>query len=367
MSNNTFICKAPWTSIAFQPTGVAPCCIFDLDKVEQFTDPQNLFQQIKTDFKSGKIPSGCSKCNENITHGLPGYYTGFDQYTTDFNETIIQEINLKANNFCNLACRSCGPHFSSKWEEEFKGTIIITNDEQVMSKIGQLDISKLKTIIFAGGEPTMSPDHVKLLNILLQSNHTTPVIRIATNLHNLTYKNIDLISLWKHFPNLYLNVSIDAIEDRAKYIRSGTNWEKMVLNLKKLLSSNITCDVSFTISALNIWFIEETLDYLRKEFDIEVPNFNILSSPDILNLSVIPLEFKEKLNIMLNRCLSKGYQVEKITQYLNSYDTSFLWQSFLIYNLLLDTSRQEQFCQTLPIFDSLISRWVKQPDVKELR
>ena len=359
MSNNTFICKAPWTSIAFQPTGVAPCCVFDLDKVEKFTDPQNLFQQIKKDFKSGKIPSGCSKCSQNGAQGLPGYYTAFDQYTTDFNEANIQEINLKANNFCNLACRSCGPHFSSKWEEEFKGTIFITTDDQVMSKIDQLDISKLKTIVFAGGEPTMSPEHVQLLNALIQINHTTPVIRIATNLHNLTYKNINLISLWKHFPNLYLNVSIDAIEERAKYIRSGTNWEKMVSNLKELLNHNITCGVSFTVSALNIWFLEETLDYLKDQFNIDVPYFNILLSPDILNLSVIPLEFKEKLNIMLNRCLSKGYQVKPIIQYLNLHDTSVLWPQFLIYNLLLDVSRNEKFCQTLPIYDSLISQWVK--------
>lgn len=359
MPDNTFICKAPWTSIAFQPTGVAPCCIFDLDKVENFTDPQNLFQQIKKDFKSGKVPPGCSKCSENVSRGVPGDYLLFDQYTTDFDNANIQEINLKANNFCNLACRSCGPHFSSKWEEEFNGTVIITNDTQVMSKLDQLDISKLKTIVFAGGEPTMSPEHATLLQTLLKIGHTTPVIRIATNLHNLTYKNIDLLALWKQFPNLYLNVSIDAIDDRAKYIRSGTNWERMVANLKELLNHNITCGVSCTVSALNIWFIEETLDYLKGEFNINVPRFNILSSPDILNLSVIPLEFKENLNIMLDRCLSKGYRVEPIKNYLNSYDTSSLWQHFLIYNLLLDSSRQEQFCQTLPIFDSLISKWVR--------
>lgn len=358
----SFICKAPWVSIAFQPNGVAPCCVFDLSKLEKFSNTQDLFQDIRQTFKLGKIPTGCNKCKQTweYSNKKPPAAQAFDHYDTDFEKISIQEINLKSNNFCNLACRSCGPHFSSKWEEEFKGTIVITKDTNVINKLSQIDLTTLKTIVFAGGEPTLVPEHVYLLKKLLEINYTTPSIRIATNLHNLNYKGTDLIALWKQFPNLYLNVSIDAVGDRARFIRSGTDWETMCSNLTTILENNLKHYVSLTVSALNIWFLEETMDYLDKHFNnTNRVSFNMLIEPDILNISVIPNEFREKLNNMLDRCLVKGYRVDNIKEYLNFNDNSTLWQSFLIYNLLLDATRKEQFCQSLPIFDSLIDQWVK--------
>lgn len=356
----TFVCKAPWTSIAFQPTGVAPCCIYKLDDVEQFVPGGKLFENIQQQFLSGQIPNGCRDCKTEVELGNNAYYEQFDCYQTDFKNLNIQEINLRSNNFCNLACRSCGPHFSSKWEEEFADNrIVISKDTNVFDKLTMLDIKNLKMIVFAGGEPTIVPEHTLLLHQLIDIGHTDVSIRVSTNLQTISYKNNNLVDLWKQFPNLYLNVSVDAVEDRAESIRSGTNWAKQYKNIQQLKDNNINFNFSITVSALNIWFLEETLDYLNAEFNGTTWLFNILLNPDILNLWTIPDEYRSDLRDMLDRCLQKNYPVNKIKKHLDDNNTSYLWDHFLFYNLILDANRGESFCKNLPMFRDLVSKYVK--------
>lgn len=355
----SFICKAPWTSIAFQPNGVAPCCSFKLQYVEKFKNDDTLFQDIRDSFLNGVVPPGCIECTERAALGQIPYFTAFDQYKTDFKTIDIQEINLRSNNFCNLSCRMCGPHFSSKWEEEFKGAIVITRDTDVFNKIKQLDLKKLKTIVFAGGEPTITPEHVALLKELLQIGHTNPIIRVATNLQTLKNKDTNLIELWKQFPNLYLNVSVDAVGDRAVDIRSGTNWDSLTANIEALKQHNIKFNVVLTVSALNIWYLEDTLDYLSTNCPGVDIRISMLFGPDILNLWTIPQKYRTQVDQILDACLQKNYRVEHVKTHLHSNDTSHLWSAFLIYNLLLDQTRNESFCKNLPFFDDIVLEYLK--------
>lgn len=360
--SKTFVCKAPWTSIAFQPTGVAPCCAYKLDYVEQFVSDGTLFENIQNKFLSGQVPEGCSDCKTKVEFGneANAYFKQFDCYQTDFKNLNIQEINLRSNNFCNLACRSCGPHFSSKWEEEFADRkIIISKDTDVFNKLKTLDIKKLKMIVFAGGEPTIVPEHTLLLQKLIDIGHTGVHIRVATNLQTISYKNNNLVELWKQFPNLYINVSVDAVNNRAESIRSGTDWPRQYANIQQLRDNNVVFNFAITVSALNIWFLEETLDYLHTEFPNTHWVFNILAEPDILNLWTIPDQYREDVYAMLDRCLQKNYPVGKIKKHLDDNNTSHLWDHFLFYNLILDANRGESFCKNLPMFQDLVLKYLK--------
>jgi uncharacterized Fe-S cluster-containing radical SAM superfamily protein len=357
--SNSFICKAPWVSMAFQPEGVAPCCLYELNELETFSSSEEQFKNIKETFLSGQIPSGCNKCSQAFAENRKGPYQGFDRYTTDFKSTSIQEINVKSNNLCNLACRSCGPHFSSKWEEEFSSSIKIIKDTQLFDKLKQLNFSKLKTIKFAGGEPTLTGDHVRILHELIEIGNTDVHITLSTNLHSVTYKNVDLIDLWKQFPNLQIQLSIDAIEEKARAVRSGTNWKLVTTNLQKIIDNQISCYFNITVSALNIWFLEETITWLDTNFKNIKINFFILSHPDILSVHVIPAEYKPDINNMLDRCIVKIPELAPIKQHFNLSSTSELWEHFLIYNLILDATRQETLFNNLPIKKNLIDRWTR--------
>jgi len=361
MSDSKFICKAPWVSVALQPSGqVGPCCLFELEDLRDIKTPvENTFEKERNDFLAGKVPHGCKKCHYSFLETGKSAANGFDQYQTDFNKVKIQEINVKSNNICNLACRSCGPHFSSKWEEEFGPTIAITKDSQVLDKLKLLNLSTLKTVVIAGGEPTMTQEHVEVLQNLLAIGHTDVAIRISTNVTNLKYKQLDLISFWKNFPNLQLQLSIDAVQDRAKHIRSGTDWEVVSKNLETIIASGISHYINITVSALNIWFLEETLVHLKNTYNIKKISFNVLFGPEQLSIQVIPMEYRDDLNQMLDRCTALGYNVSQIKTYFNGTCKQTLWPDFLIYNFILDRSRNENLFEILPIKKDLIDRWLK--------
>lgn len=351
----SFICRAPWTSIAFQPTTIAPCCLYEYGPEHDKT-----FSDIKSQFLQGKIPAGCNKCKQAHHVGQVPYYKNFDKYDTDFINNNLQEINIKANNFCNLACRSCGPHYSSKWEEEFDSHIVITKDSLVLEKLKTINFSNLKMIVFAGGEPTMSDEHVFTLKHLVQIGHTNVSIRVSTNCHVTEYKNTDLISLWKHFPNLYLQVSLDAIKEKAIAVRSGTDWNLVERNIKKIQESGINFYANITVSALNIWFLDETISYLKNNLNIKSIEYNLLYNPDILNIKVIPKEFRPAVNKILDNCIVQDRSVQAVKNYFDAHCDDTLWKSFLIYNLMLDITRKEKFFESLPIKKDLINTWIRQ-------
>jgi sulfatase maturation enzyme AslB (radical SAM superfamily) len=361
MNNSNFICKAPWVSIAFQPSGQAgPCCVYELDNLKEVTVPiENTFKQEREEFLNGTVPLGCKKCHYSFLETGKSAANSFDRYPTDFKEVNIQEINVKANNICNLACRSCGPHFSSKWEEEFGKTVIITKDSLVLEKLKLLDLKKIKKVIVAGGEPTLTQEHVDLLQTLIAAGRTDIEIRIATNLTNLKYKQVDLISLWQKFHRLHLQLSIDAVEDHAKNIRSGTDWKIVTDNLRTVIRSGILYHINLTVSALNIWFLEETLIHLKNNYNIKNINFSILLGPELLSIQVIPTPYRKDLNQLLDRCTDLGYNLEQVKTYFNNTNKQHLWSDFLIYNLILDQSRKETFFESLPIKKDLIDRWIK--------
>jgi molybdenum cofactor biosynthesis enzyme MoaA len=288
------------------------------------------------------------------------YANDFDKYQTDFDTVNIQEINVKANNICNLACRSCGPHFSSQWEKEFSTVIKITKDNLVFEKLKLLDIQSLKKIVIAGGEPTLAQDHVSLLQMLLQLGHTNVEIRIATNLTSLKYKETDLVSLWQKFPRLILHISIDAVGNQAKNIRSGTDWDSVSNNLDIIVNSGINHYVMTTVSALNIWFLEATVAHLKKNHNVRQIEFNPLVGPEELSIQVIPDEYRYHLKGILDRCTDLGVDVTQVKTYFNNSDhRPDLWTKFLIYNLILDHTRKEDFFGSLPIKKHLIEQWIK--------
>jgi sulfatase maturation enzyme AslB (radical SAM superfamily) len=351
----SFICRAPWTSIAFQPTTIAPCCLY-----EYGPDHDESFQNIKDQFLQGQIPAGCNKCKQGHDAGMPSPYQSFDEYQTDFVNNNLQEINIKANNFCNLACRSCGPHFSSKWEQEFGDYVVITKDNMVLEKLKQVDFKNLKMIVFAGGEPTMSDEHVYVLQHLIKIGHTEVCIRVSTNGHVVEFKNHNLIELWKSFPNLSLQFSIDAIKQRAEAVRSGTDWNLVEHNIRLVQRAGINHHANITVSALNIWWLDETVEYLKNQLKIDCVVYNLLYNPDILNIKVIPMEYRAVIDQVLTKCLEIDRSSKKIKDYFDQHHDDSLWQSFLIYNLMLDITRKEKLFENLPIKTALIDTWVRK-------
>ena len=176
----------------------------------------------------------------------------------DINVPRMIEISL--GNTCDLKCVYCSHHYSSQWASErlrYK-EITIEEIEKPLSDVETKFESawwdwfeseagfNTHCINFIGGEPLLIDkfytyvDRIinfydshntsqEYINISLVTNFNTPKKQFAKFLI-LTKKLLDHGRF-----KLDFNVSMESINDRAEFIRSGTNWSLLTENLEKFI------------------------------------------------------------------------------------------------------------------------------------
>lgn len=353
-------CKAPWVSLALQPNEtIAPCCVYS-DEYRPFTaDFANAFSDLREQISAGIIPKGCYKCKQQLDQTGHAYNQTFDRHdiTGDFS---LEVLNVKSNKLCNAKCRSCGPHFSSKWESEIEGKPAELHDDRALENLALLDLRRLKMIMFAGGEPLINPDTIRILDMLVSQGQTDLAMHCSTNASTLRYKDRSFVDIWKKFPNFTLQVSIDAFGEQNDYVRSDVKWENVLASLDELRDSGIKHFINITVSALNVWFLKDLFEFLAQRKLLDTARLNLLQSPDMLRIDVIPLEFRQDiLNMLRSLPVHDSYKDELngTIKLLEHGDMTHLWQHFLLFNLLLDKKRNEKLMDILPIRKEIQDRW----------
>lgn len=323
MINN---CGAFDSAITIHPDGkISPCCIFDhqyfktFDQITDWKDPWK-------DLRDGK---GCQACKHN---GKTKYKESFDPYITN-KEFKIQHLDIRNNNLCNLECTICNSYYSSKWAERL-------GKEKFISYTSlDLDLSDLKFIYFAGGEPLLNQYHYELINKLNDKSK----IKLQYS-SNLTTINKNLIETWKKFEHVYINASLDGIGKFGEYLRPGLKWDKWVENILYIKNnlSNCSLFINPTISLLNIWHLEELETWANNQgFKIR---YNILKNPDYLCISALPTELKQKIShIPIDH--NKN---EDVIKQLLEIDNSILFNHTISNILLSDKLRKTDLWSYLP-------------------
>ena len=86
-------------------------------------------------------------------------------------------------------------------------------------------------------------EHYIILEELIKRNKTDVRIIYNTNFSRTAYKKTDAIDMWKHFKNVSVGASLDAMGARAELMRKGTVWKQAIANRKKMIELNIAPDV----------------------------------------------------------------------------------------------------------------------------
>jgi hypothetical protein len=154
--------------------------------------------------------------------------------------------------------------------------------------------------------------------------------------------------------------SIDAVGEKFNIIRSGADWQDVVGNLLKLKTyqqstNNLSLTVATTVSILNIWFIDELLEYF-KDFNV---NLTDLYFPDYLSLSAIPDSLKDQALACVDRIEKLYFDKNKIkfmrSQINNNVNKQF-FKDTILHTLLLDNIRNEKLFDLLPFKHEAITR-----------
>ena len=362
-------CVLPWVHFHSWPDGrVMPCCIADSNMpVAEIKKDESIIQMMNSeDFKrmrsamlADEPVEACKRCydlelmgtwtmrqSHNKRKGLE-YVKEISEITSDdgsLSDFKMKYMDLRFSNMCNMKCRSCGPGCSSLWAQEFvdrvgeenyekyfKTTKIVINKAEEMGFMAKLKpyLKDVTEVYFAGGEIIITPEHYECLDYWIENGLNEQIeLTYTTNFSSLKYKDKDLIGYWKKFPKLKIWASLDGMEETAELIRKGTDWDRIVKNIKAVKEQvpHAEFQITPTISIWNVFHFPDFFDYMIEQGFIDTkssPRFNLATNPWYANIMILPIHVKRRL--------AELYRV-----YQNKYkDNQDIYNGFkmIIYNL----------------------------------
>lgn len=383
------ICPLPWVHLATHPEGkVTLCCVsshvnnmsaartdsrvlnLNYNSVDEVIN-SDYFKQVRLEMLAGKEPAACARCyQEERDSGqskrlLESSKFPFIPITQD-NGNITPNfrfIELRLGNLCNIRCRTCNPASSTQWITEYnklqkelsfvteynhKINTTWTESDEFWDQL--LDASQnLELIYINGGEPTLVKKHWQYLERLIERGLHKQVT-LWYNI-NMTHLPDELLTIWRQFKKVIVHASIDDLSQRNSYIRRGTDWKIVEENLHKLQKNNwIDLEVTQTVSWLNVYYVDEFLDYFNC-LNIKT-HINVVYDPIFLSPKVLP----DCLKTIVFEKLKSIPQLEKFLSIIKTGSNDIDFLNGIKYNKWLDINRDESFSSVFPEWHEIIKK-----------
>jgi len=272
------------------------------------------------------------------------------------------DFQLSIGNLCNLACKMCSPGFSTQYQKFFskfhntpqeinfvKNQTIRDNTRhfqfsfgtnfdwpvtQSLAEIFKDHTATLKTIFFTGGEPTLIPEVLEFIDYLSINAPRDFVVWPSTNCTNINKQMLESLG---QFNEIWLNLSLDGMDDIAYIQRTPSKWENIEKNVDQLMNwandqrnkgKEVAISIISTLTSLNFHHILDFWNYFEHRYRHTGAQYSIsinLVLPKEANfgIEIIPKnsinEFKNKCNQLLEK--SDGPLNYALRQYLYLLNT----------------------------------------------
>jgi sulfatase maturation enzyme AslB (radical SAM superfamily) len=221
----------------------------------------------------------------------------------------------------------------------------------------------LDVLHISGGEPFLATKHFYLLEKLIKQRNTNIKVFYITNA-NWDFERIKpALKLLTNFRQVFISFSIDDVGERNTYIRSQSNWELTISNIKKMVSQypNFAYSITQTINVYNFLYVEELTQFLIKEELYVIGRFkpiytiqlNHVHSPDYQNANVLPKEIRQKKLDSIKGLMPESNWQELYGRYYNGDDNGQI-NLFKKVTDAVDEVRGEQFKETFKELYELI-------------
>lgn len=229
---------------------------------------------VKQQFLEGVWPTGCERCRIEEENNIASkreldyqrWQEHYDSYDLESNQLLTASVAF--GNTCNLKCTVCGPEASSRWQQEYRdvmGIDIVPNHFYKMGVVEEL-LSYAPNIIhldIPGGEPFLSgvPQQHRLLQSYVDSGQAAHIsLHYTTN--GTVWPDDSWWNLWQHFREIDMQISLDGVGARFEYLRFPASWLGVTANVdryqhKSLEVSNLRLSISHTVSAYNVFYLDE--------------------------------------------------------------------------------------------------------------
>lgn len=369
-------CILPFVHIHMESSGdLSPCCINSTamgnvnDGTLQDLWQSEKYRQLRTAMLNDAYIPGCEICYSQErgkhhslrTHSNEKFARFIERAAVTPDDPVY--FDLRFSNLCNLKCRSCEHKSSSLWFDDAKA-LGLAADNQALIKASNDSASLLQQIrnylpnavefYFAGGEPLVMEEHYALLDMLIAEGRTDVRLVYNSNFMKVQFRGKTIFDFWRHFCNVELCISLDAINETASYVRKGTRFADLVENRRLLgeLTPHIKVACTPTVSLLNIGSLDKLLQFIldRKFCDPGKIHLNILEYPLYYNIKAAPQHVKNlirnRLDVFSASIAHHAHltgQIANVLQYLSSGDLTGELEHFREVTLKLDALRGEDY------------------------
>lgn len=292
-----------------------PCCMYTntypihSNITNEFWHNETLQQERQDNLLGKDLPKNCAKCYDTEQNGNYSRRQSWnDRLGTDWkNPASCIELDIQADFICNLACRICGPQFSTMWrhvESKEKHNLakkfkMRADNNNVIELLNTIAMHDIRQIHFQGGEPLMSHTHLQILEKI--AGRVDPNQIVIWYHSNATVRVSDqVLKYWEKFKMVEIYFSLDDIGTRMEYQRWPANWQEMHNNLmwySNNLPHNTWLNVERTVSTLNLAWVMELEQWHKQNFTHTKYNdpisINYHDCEGKYNLSAITQEYKD--------------------------------------------------------------------------
>lgn len=412
MSKGKVFCAYPYVSLFVANSGKQfPCCYAqnahatevpmpNISEAQHIQDLWNskYIRKVREIMSEEKFPAACGICKRTEDlQGLSHRQRSLEQFAEQVGEVLVDEshevtsairhLDLRLGNKCNLACRMCHPASSNQLIPEWLKSDVVSERKEAeairkKSQWSHLDesIALLQSEIvnpvhlhLAGGEPAIDKKHERVLEHLIAS-HKSQEVTLSYNT-NLTHI-VPGLKWREHFKRIMIHASIDGIGALNEYIRYPSKWPEIDRHLRQYIEEcnrheNVQLEVNVTVSAYNILFLKELLQYfagLPAKRPV-VPVFTLVHDPEWLKISVLPQE-------ILAEALEKLRSVGDI--YADEHANILMHQRLVVFHQWLKEASadgvlfdvfcdkteffdRQRNCRILDVMPELKKHWRKSP------
>ena len=178
------------------------------------------------------------------------------------------------DNVCNSACQTCNETLSTKIGSLLSKEYTKINNSAL---INTLPVERIVQMDINGGEPSASPNYLKLLeNLPPNVKH----LRVNTNGSRLITVLPDLV---KRGIKVTVTVSLDGIGSRHDYVRWPVKWQDVEHNIQTYQNMGLhELNTWTTVSALNIGDLKNIFSYVEQN---NLKNsWALLENPSVLSV-----------------------------------------------------------------------------------
>ena len=339
-------CPAAWNHLHISPNGdVLPCCLhngadrfsfgnINRDCIEGIWNGTRA-KEFRRSFLNNEQHPNCHLCWEAESHGLESYRSAMNHWTKNNSEVYKEEsefkifyFDIRPRNLCNFSCIMCSDIFSYK-AGMFKREIHNNYAEYPIQKIRKYDdwnvifnlykrnLVTMQRIYFAGGEPLIMPEHLQVLNLLIEENKTDVDLYYNTNCSIFTFKGTYFPDIWKKFRSIEINASIDGEGKTVEYIRNGSDWDVLYSNLKTLTEyPNIEISFNIVTMCFNINNIPKLINIIEELLGYK-PRITFTPVDDVdFPIMFVPKDFIDRDAWVDLK--SRGYECQHIIKEIDS-------------------------------------------------